>query len=138
MVPFIELRGAMIYAALAGLPFLPSFAVCVIGNIIPVPFLILFSKRILTWLSGFKKIGPFFQKIIDHGNKKALQIGNAELLGLLMFTAFPVPGTGAWSASLISALLQLRLKKSFLAILIGVIICGIIMGFISFGLKNLI
>lgn len=138
MLPFIELRGAMIYAAIANLDFLPSFICCIIGNMLPVPILIKFSKTVLLKLSKVKKIGHIFEKIIEHGNKKANKIGNAELLGLLIFTAFPIPGTGAWTASLISALLQLRLKKSFIAILLGVIICGVIMGFLSFGTASLI
>lgn len=137
MVPFIELRGAMIYAAVVGLPFLPSLLCCVIGNILPIPFLIKFSKAVLTYLARFPKIGWLFQKIIDHGNKKALKIGNMELLGLFLFVALPIPGTGAWSASLVAALLQLRIKNSFFAITLGVITCGIIMGILSFGIANL-
>lgn len=146
MLPLIELRGAMIYAALSDLPFLPSLAVCVLGNILPVPFLIKFSKQVLNFLSTTKKLGPlslekinpFFQKIIDKGNEKASKIGNYELLGLFFFVAFPVPGTGAWMASLIAALLQLRLVKSTLIIFLGVLVCGFIMGFISFGLAGTI
>lgn len=137
MVPFVELRGAMIYAAVAEMPFWPSFICCVLGNILPVPFLIKFSKGVLTYLSRFKKIGWIFQKIIDRGNKKALQIGNWELLGLFLFVALPVPGTGAWTASLVAALLQLRIKKCLLAIGLGVVACGIIMGILSFGILNL-
>ena len=138
MVPFIELRGAMIYAAVADLPFLPSLLCCVIGNLLPVPFLIKFSKAVLLYLSKWKKIGWFFEKIIDHGNKKAEKIGNMELLGLFLFVAIPLPGTGAWTASLVAALLQLRVKKSFLSISVGVITCGIIMGILSFGAANLL
>lgn len=138
MIPFIELRGAMIYAAVADLPFFLSFLCCVIGNILPVPFLIKFSKAVLTYLAKFPKIGWIFQKIIDHGNKKALKIGNMELLGLFLFVALPIPGTGAWSASLVAALLQLRIKKSFFSISLGVVACGIIMGILTFGVANIL
>lgn len=138
MTPLIELRGAMIYAAANDMPFLTSFACCVLGNMLPVPFLIKFSKSILLYLSKFKKVGWFFQKIIDRGNKKAAEIGGWELLGLFLFVALPLPGTGAWTASLVSALLQLRIKKSLLAIGAGVIACGIIMGALSFGIANFI
>lgn len=138
MIPFIELRGAMIYAAVNDMLFFQSFLVCIIGNILPVPFLIKFSKGILIWLSRFNKIGPLFQKIIDHGNKKALKISGIELLGLFLFVAIPIPGTGAWTASLVSALLQLRLVKSTFAIFLGVIACGIIMGILSFGIAGII
>ncbi len=138
MVPLIELRGAMIYAAANNMPFLASFACCVIGNILPVPFLIKFSKGILLRLSKVDKIGWFFQKIIDRGNKKAAEIGGWELLGLFLFVAIPLPGTGAWTASLVSALLQLRIKKAMLAIAAGVVVCGIIMGALSFGIANIL
>ncbi len=138
MVPLVELRGAMIYAAVAEMPFLPSLVCCVLGNILPVPFLIKFAKTILLKLSKINRIGVIFQKIIDHGNKKAETVRNAELLGLFTFVAIPIPGTGAWSASLIATLMQLRVWKSTLAILLGVIACGIIIGVLSFGIADLI
>ena len=138
MVPLIELRGAMIYAAVAEMPFLPSLICCVIGNILPVPFLIKFAKTVLIYFSKFNKIGWFFQKIIDRGNKKAEKVRNAELLGLFAFVAIPLPGTGAWTASLIATLMQLRVVKSTFAILIGIITCGIIMGILSFGIVDLV
>lgn len=138
MAPLIELRGAMIYAAANDMPFLQSFICCVLGNMLPVPFLIKFSKGILLYLAKVDKIGWVFQKIIDRGNRKAEKIGGWELLGLFLFVAVPLPGTGAWTASLVSALLQLRIKKSLLAIGVGVIACGIIMGALSFGIANII
>ncbi len=138
MAPLVELRGAMIYAAANDMPFLQSFICCVLGNMLPVPFLIKFSKGILLYLAKVDKIGWIFQKIIDRGNRKAEKIGGWELLGLFLFVAVPLPGTGAWTASLVSALLQLRIKKSLLAIGAGVIACGIIMGALSFGIANII
>lgn len=138
MVPFIELRGAMIYAAVAEMPFLPSLLCCVIGNILPVPFLIKFAKTVLFHLSKIDKIGWLFQKIIDRGNEKAVKVRKAELLGLFAFVAIPLPGTGAWTASLIATLLQLRVLKSSFAILLGIIACGIIMGILSFGIADII
>lgn len=138
MVPLVELRGAMIYAAVSEMPFLPSLICCVTGNILPVPFLIKFAKTVLVYLSKFDKIGFIFQKIIDHGNKKAKKVNNAQLLGLFLFVALPLPGTGAWTASLIATLLQLRVLKSTFAIFLGVITCGIIMGILSFGIADII
>ena len=138
MVPLVELRGAMIYAAVEEMPFLPSLICCVIGNILPVPFLIKFAKTVLVYFAKIPKIGFIFQKIIDHGNKKAAKVNKAELIGLFLFVAFPLPGTGAWTASLIATLLQLRVLKSTLAILAGVITCGIIMGIISFGVADIL
>ena len=138
MVPLVELRGAMIYAAVAEMPFLPSLLCCILGNILPVPFLIKFAKTVLVYFAKIPKIGFIFQKIIDHGNKKAAKVNKAELIGLFLFVAFPLPGTGAWTASLIATLLQLRVLKSTLAILAGVITCGIIMGIISFGVADIL
>ena len=138
MVPLIELRGAMIYAAVAEMPFLPSLICCIIGNILPVPFLIKFAKTVLVYFSKLPKIGFIFQKIIDKGNKKAEKVRKAELFGLFAFVALHLPGTGAWTASLIATLMQLRVIKSSLAILLGVITCGIIMGILSFGITDLI
>ena len=138
MVTLIELRGAMVYAAVAEMPFLPSLICCVIGNILPVPFLIKFAKTVLVYLSKINKIGWIFQKIIDRGNKKAEKVRNAELFGLFAFVALPLPGTGAWTASLIATLMQLRVVKSTFAILLGVITCGIIMGILSFGIVDFI
>lgn len=137
MVPLVELRGAMVYAAVAEMPFLPSLICCVLGNILPVPFLIKFAKTVLIYLAKIDKIGWVFQKIIDHGNKKAAKVNNAELFGLFFFVALPIPGTGAWTASLIATLLQLRVVKSSIVILIGIITCGIIMGILSFGIANI-
>ncbi len=138
MAPLIELRGAMIYAAANNMPFLISFLCCVLGNVLPVPFLIKFSKGILFRLAKVNRIGWVFQKIIDRGNKKAAEIGGWELFGLFLFVAVPLPGTGAWTASLVSALLQLRIKDCLLAIGAGVIACGLIMGALSFGIANII
>ena len=138
MVPLIELRGAMVYAAVAEMPFLPSLICCVLGNILPVPFLIKFAKTVLVYFTKIPKIGFIFQKIIDHGNKKAEKVRNAELFGLFAFVALPLPGTGAWTASLIATLMQLRVVKSSFAILLGVITCGIIMGILSFGIVDIV
>ena len=135
MVPVIELRGAIPIGVFSlDLPLIPTYIVAILGNILPVPFLILFSKRVLTWLTGFKKIGPIFQRIIDSGQRKAEKLGKYELFGLLVFVAIPLPGTGAWTGSLIAALLQLRVKSSFFAISAGVVIAGIIMSLASAGL----
>ncbi len=133
MVPIIELRGAVPIGIGMGLPLLPTFIVAVVGNTLPVPFLIAFSQRVLRWLAKFEKIGPFFQKIIDRAEEKAKTIGTNELLGLFLFVAIPLPGTGAWTGSLIAALLQLNWKKALPAIFAGIVGAGIIMSLASAG-----
>ncbi len=136
MLPIVELRGAIPVGATLGLDFWENYLLCVLGNVLPVPFLILFAKGILEWLSRFEKIGPFFQKIIRKADEKAKNLGKFELLGLFLFVAVPAPGTGAWTGSLIAAILRLRLRSALLAIVLGVMASGIIMGILSFGLLS--
>ena len=133
MVPIIELRGAIPFAVgwELNIPF--SYLLCILGNIIPVPFIILFGKFILEKLSQLKKIGPFFKKIIDRADKKAHEMGKAEFWGIYIFVAIPLPGTGAWTGSLIAAILRMRLKKAMLAISLGVLTSGVIMLLLSLG-----
>lgn len=133
MVPIIELRGAIPIAVGWELNLPLSYLISVIGNILPVPFIILFGKFILSKLAQIKKIGPFFQKIIDRADRKAKTLGKAELLGLYLFVAIPLPGTGAWTGALIAAILRLRLKNAFFAIAAGVITAGVIMLLVSLG-----
>lgn len=138
MLPIVELRGAIPFGAALDIPFFLNYLVAVLGNIIPVPFLIAFSKKVLIWLSSFDKIGNIFRKIIRKADEKAKKIGNLELLGLFLFVAIPLPGTGAWTGSLIAAILRLRLIPSFLTISAGVMTSGIIMGILSFGLFGIL
>ena len=138
MLPIVELRGAIPIGTGYGIPFWINYAICVMGNILPVPFLILFATKVLNWLTGFKKIGPFFKKILDKGEEKAKKLGKVELFGLFCFVAIPLPGTGAWTGSLIAATLRLKFWPSIVAISLGVMASGIIMGILSYGLFSLI
>lgn len=138
LLPVSELRGAIIFAAAEGLPLLPSYLLAVVGNFLPVCFLILFSKRLLGWLSGLPRVGGFFSRYLRRANQQALNIGRYELLGLCLFVAIPLPMTGAWTGSVVAALLQLRLKPAAAAILCGICISGLIMGVVSYGLSGLL
>ena len=133
MVPIIELRGAIPVGVAMNVPFWLNYIVCVLGNIVLVPILIMFSRQVLNWCAKLPKIGFIFEKIINMGNKKIEKIGKYELLGIFLFVAIPMPGTGAWTGSLISALLQVKTWKAFIAITLGVMTAGIIMGIVSFG-----
>ncbi|MEG1651299.1 MAG: small multi-drug export protein [Oscillospiraceae bacterium] len=133
MLPIIELRGAIPVGIGMDLPMLPTFIVAVVGNALPVPIIIFFAKRVLEWLSKFAKIGPFFQKIIDKATEKSKSFGKYELLALFAFVAIPLPGTGAWTGSLIAAILQLDWRKALVAIFFGIIGAGIIMSLASAG-----
>ena len=157
MLPIIELRGGVPIGVGMGLDFWITYPVCVIGNLLPVPFLILFSKKVLIWFSkkrdmditadnwletflkkSLKWFGGFCHKLIIRADEKAKSIGTYELLGLFLFVAIPLPGTGAWTGSLIAAVLRLRMFKAFVAIALGVITSGIIMGFVSYGFLGLL
>ena len=137
MAPLVELRGAMIYAAANDMPFLQSFICCVLGNMLPVPFLIKFSKGILLYLAKVDKIGWVFQKIIDRGNRKAEKIGGWELLGLFLFVAVPLPGTGAWTGALVAALMGLRIRQALPAITAGVATAGAVVMLVCTGVIHL-
>ena len=143
MVPLIELRGAIPIgiSTLWGdsLPIIPLYIVCIIGNMLPVPFIYLFARKVLIWGADKKFIGKFFKWCLEKGEKggKKLQekAGKKGLfLALLLFVGIPIPGTGAWTGSLVAALLHLDFKKSLVAIFLGLIIAAIIISLISYGL----
>ena len=139
MVPLIELRGAVPIAVGMNLPLLPSYIVCILGNMLPVPFIILFVRKIFDWM---KKKSKFLAGIAEMLEKRAENkmdvIEKYEMLGLFILVAIPLPGTGAWTGSLISALLGLRLKNAFPMILLGVLTAGVIMMIISYGVGAII
>ena len=131
MLPIVELRGGIPAGAAMGLSFWPVYLTCVLGNLLPVPFLILFAKKILEFLSTLPRIGGFFQKIIRRADQKAAEIGQYEKWGLFLFVAIPLPGTGAWTGTLAASILDMGFKKSVLACMGGVLLAGIIMGGLS-------
>jgi uncharacterized membrane protein len=138
MVPVIELRGAIPLGMSWGLPFWQVFAVCVLGNLLPVPFLVTFAERVLRWGVRLPKVGSLCAAIIRRGEQKANSIAGAEMLGLFLFVAIPLPGTGAWTGSLAAALLGLPVKKAVLPIAAGVVTAGIIMGIGTYGVLSFI
>ena len=141
MVPFIELRGAIPYAVGFQLPLLPSYIVAILGNMLPVPFIFLFARKILEWGKNKKITKKFFTFCLEKGNKggKKLQekAGRNVYFALFLFVGIPLPGTGAWTGTLAASLLNLDFKKSIIAIMGGVVLAGIIMGVISLGIFNI-
>lgn len=137
MVPIIELRGAIPYAVGFGLPLLPSYIIAIIGNMIPVPFIFLFARKVLVWGSTKKYIGKSFSWCLKKGEKGGEKLkqsaGKGLYIALLIFVGIPLPGTGAWTGTLAASLLNMDFKKSTLAVMGGVILAGIIMGILSFG-----
>ena len=137
MVPIVELRGAIPISQGFQLPLLQSYIICVIGNMLPVPIIYLFARRVLEWGKDKKYIGKFFTFCIEKGHKGGQKLkekaGNGLFIALLLFVGIPVPGTGAWTGSLIAALLEMDNKKSFGIIVLGVIMAGIIISILSYG-----
>ena len=138
MVPLIELRGAMLYATGFGLPLLPSYIVCIIGNMLPVPIIFLFARKVLEWGADKPVIGKFFTFCLEKGHKGGEKLqakaGRGLFVALLLFVGIPVPGTGAWTGTLAASLLDMDFKSSVTAVLLGVVLAGIIMGLLGTGI----
>lgn len=138
MVPVVELRGAVPVGVAWGLPFWRVYAVSVLGNIAVIIPVIFFGERALAWGSTLPKVGVIAEKILARARKKAAGITGAVLLGLYVFVAVPLPGTGAWTGSLIAAILDISPRRAFFPIALGVATAGIIMGIVSYGALSLI
>ena len=142
MVPLIELRGAVPVglSTLWGEPMqlLPLYAICIIGNMLPVPTIFFFARKVLEWGANKKYIGKFFTFCLEKGEKggKKLQekTGKGLYWALFLFVGIPLPGTGAWTGTLAASLLDMDFKKSIIAVIAGVVLAGIIMGLASMGL----
>ena len=134
MVPLIELRGGLIAAALLGMPLWRGILFCLIGNIIPVPFILLFITPIFNWLKTTKLFRPLVEKIEAKSMGKSDKIRKAEFWGLVLFVGIPLPGTGAWTGSLIACLLDIDKKKAFVAVLLGLLLATAIMSILTYGI----
>lgn len=135
MVPLVELRGAIPVSQLLGLPILPSYIICIIGNMLPVPIIYLFARKVLEWGADKPVIGRFFSFCLEKGEKGGQKLqekaGRGLFLALLLFVGIPVPGTGAWTGTLAASILDMDFKSSVLAVMLGVLLAGIIMGIAS-------
>lgn len=137
MVPLIELRGAIPIAQGMGLPILPSYIVCIIGNMIPVPFIYLFARKVLEWGADKPVVGKFFTYCLEKGKKGGQKLtekaGRGTFVALLLFVGIPLPGTGAWTGALVAAIMKLDLKYAVTSIGIGVLIAGCIVMGLTYG-----
>ncbi len=135
MVPLIELRGAIPVALASGLPLIPSYIICIIANMIPIPIIFFFARKVLEWGSNKPLIGKFFTWCLNKGEKGGKELekktGKGLYVALMLFVGIPLPGTGAWTGTLAASLLDLDFKKSVIAIMAGVLMAGIIMLIIS-------
>ncbi len=142
MVPLIELRGAIPIAIGMDLDKLTSFIISILGNMVPVPFIYLFARKVLTWGKDKKYIGPFFtwcmKKGESGGRKLESSAGRGLYWALFVFVGIPLPGTGAWTGTLAASILDLDFKKTILAVMAGVLLAGIIIMMISFGVFSFI
>ena len=138
MVPVVELRGAIPIGLGMGLPVLPTYLVCVVGNMIPVPFIYLFARKVLIWGCDKPLIGKFCKFCIVKGEKggRALEAkaGKGLTAALLLFVGIPLPGTGAWTGTLAASILDMKFKDVLVACMGGVLLAGVIMGLASAGL----
>lgn len=134
LMPILELRGGLIAAALLGLDIVPAFIICIIGNLLPIPFILWFITPIFNKLKKTKHLSKLVNKIEKKALSKKDKIEKAEFWGLLFFVGIPLPGTGGWTGSLIASLINMDKKKAMLAITCGVLLAGLIVGSLSFGL----
>ena len=132
MIPILELRGGLLVASLLDVSITTAIPICIVGNIIPIPFILLFIKQIFKWLKKIKLFRGIIEKLEARAMGKSESIKKYEFWGLVLFVGIPLPGTGAWTGSLIAALLGIKFKKAFPAVVIGICMATIIMWFISY------
>ena len=134
LLPILERRGGLLVASLLKVDILQAIPICVIGNLLPLPFILLFITKIFAWLKNFKFTRGIVEKLEARAMNKSDALANGEFLGLLLFVGIPLPGTGGWTGSLVAALLKMDFKKAILACFIGVLLATVIMSFVSYGL----
>ena len=140
MVPIVELRGALPWALANGVPMLPAYIICIIGNMLPVPIIYLFARKVLEWGADKKYIGKFFTFCLEKGHKGGEKLkekaGRGLFIALLLFVGIPLPGTGAWTGTLAASILDMDFKKSVIAVMSGVLLAGVIMAVVSLFVKG--
>ncbi len=133
MIPILELRGSILAAGFLNMEFLSTFIIAVIGNFLPIPFILLFIDKIFSWLKK-TRMKNMVEKLEARALSKSDQIKKYGPFGLFLFVAIPLPGTGAWTGSLAASLLRMRKKDSLPAIFLGIITAGLIMSLLAFGI----
>ena len=137
MIPLIELRGAIPFSQGFGLPIVPSYVLCIVGNMLPVPFIFFFARKVLEWGQDKPVIGSFFHWCLEKGHRGGEKLkkkaGRGLFVALLLFVGIPLPGTGAWTGTLAASILDMDFKSSIVAVMLGVLLAGIIMMLTSVG-----
>lgn len=137
-LPVLELRGGLIAAKLMNIEFFKAFIICFVGNMLPIPFILLFIRKIFKLLKRNKKVEQLIEKLEARSVRKADKVKKYRLWGLFLFVAIPLPGTGAWTGALVADLFDIRIKHSLPVIALGVLVAGIIVSCLSYGLLGLL
>lgn len=132
MLPILELRGGLIAAAILGVDWAIAFPICVIGNMLPIPFELLFIRKIFKWMKRFRPFEKMITWIEERAERKSKEIETKISIGIFLFVAVPLPGTGAWTGGLVADVLGVKFKKAIPIITVGVITAGLIISFISY------
>lgn len=138
LLPILELRGGLVAAAIVGIEWYVALPICIIGNMLPIPFVLLFIRKIFEWLKKIKFMKKIVEKLDERAKKKSESINKFILWGLFTFVAIPLPGTGAWTGALVADILDVRFKKAFPIIFVGVVTAGLIVSLVSYGIPWLI
>lgn len=140
MIPILELRGGLLAAspALLNVPILKAIPICIIGNVLPIPFILLLVERILNWMEHVSGLGSIARWLRQKADKNKGQIETYGFWGLALFVGIPLPGTGAWTGSLVAALLHMKFGKAMAAILTGIVMATVIMSLLSYGLLGVL
>ncbi len=134
MVPVVELRGAIPYGVVAGLSVHTAFILAVIGNLIPIPFLVVFTRKVFEWLrTKSEGLDRMVCRLEAKADKNKEIVEKYEFFGLMLLVAIPLPGTGAWTGALVAAMLDMRLKRAMPAIIVGVLVAGVIVTTLTYG-----
>ncbi len=134
LMPVLECRGGMIAARLMEIPFVKAFLICYIGNMLPLPFIILFIRKIFDFLRRYKFFAKIIKKLEAKTEKNKEKVLKYKTWGLLIFVAIPLPGTGGWTGALMAALLDMRFKRALPVLALGVLIAGFIMSALTYGI----
>ena len=137
MIPLVELRGGVVVAKLLGIKLLKANLICIVGNIIPIPFILLFIEKIFAFMKKHNILKGFVEWCEKRAEKKSAGAEKGFFVFLLLFVGIPIPGTGAWMGSLIAALYDFEIKKASVAIFLGIILAACIMSLFSYGLLEL-
>ena len=138
LMPILECRGGLLAASLLNVDLWTAIPICIVGNILPIPFILLFIKRIFSFLKRFDAVRPAIEYLERRGENKTKALASGEFLGLLLFVGIPLPGTGGWTGSLAASLMEMKFGKAITAIFLGVLMATVIMSIVSYGLLGMI